>query len=171
MADIILHGFVSAKSDSPDDTLIRASSWNDGHIFSGGINGQHLVYDNTQVNNMRWVDGEFTGDNTYTIPGTTASPINDIADIDFTTNSPVKYTHVIILDQVTTTGGVLITVSFNREGNPIAQYGVNSGAKAQALVLIGAFSAAGSHSVSVSLSATNTFTGGIVRSMIRTNGV
>jgi hypothetical protein len=170
MADIILHAFVSAKSDSPDDTLIRASSWNDGHIFSGGINGQHLVYDNTQVNNMRWVDGEFTGNNLYTISGTVASPINDIADVDFTTNSPVKYTHVVILDQVTTTGGVLIVVAFNADGGPVHSYGINSASKAQSLTIIGTFPTAGSHSVSVSLSASNTFTGGTVRSMVRTHG-
>ena len=42
--------------DSPNTNLTRPVNWNDEHVFTGGQNGQVLIYDNSQSDNGRWVD-------------------------------------------------------------------------------------------------------------------
>lgn len=84
MAEIITHSFVSAKTQNPDTTLVSKNEWNDGHVFSGGINGQVLLYDNTQPNNMRWVNKTlafFTG---ATVSISTATPLSGQASTSVT---------------------------------------------------------------------------------------
>lgn len=84
----ILHKFVSAKADSPDPTLVSASEWNEAHVMSGGLNGQRLVFDNTQPNNFRWVDGlrEYNAAQVFSV--STATPLNNLAVINFTLTTP-----------------------------------------------------------------------------------
>lgn len=43
------HRFRSAKADGPDATQVQPSGWNDGHIYTGGVNGQTLVRDTSDV--------------------------------------------------------------------------------------------------------------------------
>jgi hypothetical protein len=92
MAEIITHTFVSAKTQSPDTTLVSKNEWNDGHVFSGGINGQSLVYDDTQPNNMRWVNKTFTAFVADTVSSSTPTPLLNIASV-----SPTFETTVIAL--------------------------------------------------------------------------
>lgn len=54
MANIIKHKFVSAKSQSPDNTLVSKNEWNDEHAFAGGSNGQYLKRDSTQTDGAIW---------------------------------------------------------------------------------------------------------------------
>lgn len=59
MADnnTLLHKFVSAKDESPDPTLVSVNEWNQEHVFSGGVNGQVLIYDDTMTDNVSWTSG------------------------------------------------------------------------------------------------------------------
>jgi hypothetical protein len=51
----VKHRFVSAKPDSGDTSVVRPQAdWNDGHVLSGGTNGQMLVRDDTQTDGWRW---------------------------------------------------------------------------------------------------------------------
>lgn len=46
MAQITKHVFISAKADGADTARVRPlSNWNDGHVFSGGANGNLLMRD------------------------------------------------------------------------------------------------------------------------------
>lgn len=55
MADVLKHTFTSAKPDGPDATVIRPSDWNAEHAFSGGGNGDLLVYDQAETDKAGWV--------------------------------------------------------------------------------------------------------------------
>lgn len=50
MANVLRHRFVSAKTDGPDATQVQPSSWNDGHVFTGGAAGDVLTRDPTDPN-------------------------------------------------------------------------------------------------------------------------
>ncbi len=115
----VIHTFESLKSDSPDTTLVSSSEWNDSHSFSGGINGQTLVYDNTEPYNMRWTDGiqSFLA-GTYTISSSTPTPLNDILLITFTTTSPVKGLSSFFIGNLTTVGAVSTNVRLNVDNVP-----------------------------------------------------
>jgi hypothetical protein len=106
MAEIITHPFVSAKTNSPDPTLVSSNAWNDGHTFSGGINGQVLVYDDTMPNNMRWTDGA-SGlvPANVVIPNGLTSPQNNYITLAFNTNSNCVL-NLAVFFTATTTGGV-----------------------------------------------------------------
>src|SRR5882724_9007702 len=52
----LLHKFVSAKADGGDATLVRPTNWNNDHNFSGGADGQQLVFDSTQADKGSWVN-------------------------------------------------------------------------------------------------------------------
>lgn len=41
--DTLKHVFHSGKADGADATQVQPSNWNDGHRFSGGASGDHLV--------------------------------------------------------------------------------------------------------------------------------
>ena len=49
MANLIKHRFVSPKADGADATQVRASNWNDGHLFIGGNAGDILTRDPTDA--------------------------------------------------------------------------------------------------------------------------
>lgn len=93
MAEIITHAFVSAKSQSPDTTLVSKNEWNDGHVLTGGINGQFIVYDNTQQNNIRWTDGPVSSGNTALISTSTATPLANLAPVTIT---PASFVVVVV---------------------------------------------------------------------------
>jgi len=117
MAEIITHSFVSAKTQSPDTTLVSKNEWNDGHVLSGGANGQILVYDNTQDNNMKWVDGA----NSYTggaSTGAVASPLNTatLVTIIAASNSIVQLNPDLAC---TTSGGAVYTLDIKLNGSTI----------------------------------------------------
>jgi len=117
MAEFITHPFVSAKSDSPDSTLVSANEWNDGHILSGGINGQILVYDSTQPNNMKWIDGGKSLSNTYTA-GAVGSPFT--TPIFATLNSSSNIIAQINPDLYCfTSGGTIYSFALSVNGAPI----------------------------------------------------
>lgn len=104
MAEIITHAFVSAKSDSPDTTLVSASEWNDGHVLSGGINGQILLFDNTEANNNRWTDGPSTYGIPYVMGGTSNSPLEEVAEQTVVCNSPCLFIAFYEVTLYTSTG-------------------------------------------------------------------
>ena len=57
MANVLGHRFVSAKPEGSDATKVRASNWNDGHVFTGGVNGALLIRDTTDaVYGAAWRD-------------------------------------------------------------------------------------------------------------------
>jgi hypothetical protein len=49
MANVLKHRFASGKTDGPDATQVQPSNWNDGHLFSGGVNGDVLTRDTTDA--------------------------------------------------------------------------------------------------------------------------
>jgi hypothetical protein len=107
MAETITHAFISAKTQSPDTTLVSKNEWNDGHVFTGGTNGQVLLYDNTQPNNMRWTDGQALHVNGTNYSGT--SPSTTLSLINFTLTSPAIA--MVMFDSicVTSTGALAIS--------------------------------------------------------------
>lgn len=117
MAEIITHAFVSTKSDSPDTTLVSASEWNDGHVFSGGINGQVLVYDNTQPNNMRWTDGPTFDASAQAIAVSTPTPVTNFAPLTIVTNTPKIANIVFMIQNYSTVGNASGTVILNLNGS------------------------------------------------------
>lgn len=152
MAEIITHAFVSAKSDSPDTTLVSASEWNDGHIFSGGINGQVLVYDNTQPNNIRWTDGAKRYGNTYIVTGSTPSPIVDVAQVNIVAASPSIMFALINIEAYTSTGAVNALVDCQVDNVSIGSLNIASGQLSAALTFIAQITAA-SHTVAITITA------------------
>lgn len=111
MAETVTHAFISAKSDSADTTLVSSSEWNDGHVFSGGANGQVLIYDNTQPNNIRWTEGIKKGTNTASIVSSTPTPVLNLAALTFN----LAYDCVglgIFFIAITTVGNATATVSY-----------------------------------------------------------
>lgn len=86
MADIITHAFISAKTQSPDTTLVSKNEWNDGHTFIGGSNGERLVYDDTQPNNIRWVNPSFGSLTSSTVLASTVTPLVNLATYSFSLN-------------------------------------------------------------------------------------
>jgi hypothetical protein len=117
MAEEITHVFISAKSDSPDTTLVSSSEWNDGHVFGGGINGQHLIYDNTQPNNVRWTNGIVSGENTANITGT--SPVTAAAPVIITVNGPAFVIFTLRIDSYAATGNATGTFQPTVAGVPV----------------------------------------------------
>lgn len=158
MADnnFILHSFVSAKSNGPDTTLVRPSDWNDGHALAGGINGQIIMYDNTQDNNIAWVDGPSLQSGSAS-SGATGSPYNTSTLV---TLNPTGNAIAILMPNlyVITSGGASYT--FELKSNSVTILNivtVNSGAQ---FGYPHAFNfAAGSKALSVTLTASSgTFT-------------
>ncbi len=49
MSNVLAHVFVSAKVASADATLVDSAKWNDGHVFTGGANGNLLFRDTTDA--------------------------------------------------------------------------------------------------------------------------
>lgn len=49
MSNLLVHPFVSAKSDTADATLVQPSNWNDGHKFTGGSHGNVLMRDTSDT--------------------------------------------------------------------------------------------------------------------------
>lgn len=89
MAEIITHAFVSAKTQSPDTTIVSKNEWNDGHLLSGGSNGQVLLYDNTQDNNIRWGNKSIASHTTASVIVSTPTPLTNLATVTFTTELPL----------------------------------------------------------------------------------
>ena len=56
MGNSVIHKFVSSKNQSPDNTLVSKNEWNDEHVFGGGSSHEALIWDNTQTDNIKWVD-------------------------------------------------------------------------------------------------------------------
>jgi hypothetical protein len=121
MAETITHAFVSAKTQSPDTTLVSKNEWNDGHVFSGGSQGQILVYDNTQPNNMRWVDGAVnSGVSGGPVSG--ASPLTLIeGNITVTSLVAVYYSISAI---VATSGSIGSTIAFRVDGVAVSNFNI-----------------------------------------------
>lgn len=170
MAEIITHSFVSAKTQSPDTTLVSKNEWNDGHVFSGGINGQVLVYDNTQPNNMRWTDGTIGAANTSNVSNPTASPITNLAPLSFTLNSP-NTALTIVEAQVATTGSVTYQIEVILDSTTVIStfFASNTFTTVTQIYTI----AAGAHTLFARITSTGgvSFTGGFVACKILTTGV
>lgn len=149
----ITHAFVSPKADSPDSTLIRPSNWNDGHTLSGGINGQVLIYDTTQPNNMRWTDGRFAVHSPFIISSSTAVPIIGAAAITRTFNSMNLITVHVQIREFTTVGGASGTIQTTIDGTVINEAVVISGTSYVTFLAITTITA-GSHTVALNLTTT-----------------
>lgn len=54
MPSVLKHKFVSAKTQSPDPTIVSKNEWNDEHLFAGGTTGQFLQYDSTLSDHVKW---------------------------------------------------------------------------------------------------------------------
>lgn len=54
MPAVLKHKFVSAKTQSPDPTIVSKNEWNDEHLFAGGTTGQFLQYDSTLSDHVKW---------------------------------------------------------------------------------------------------------------------
>jgi hypothetical protein len=52
-------------------------------LFQGGVNGQVLIYDNTQPNNIRWTEGIKKGTNVASILSSTPTPLINQAPLTF----------------------------------------------------------------------------------------
>lgn len=150
MAESVTHAFVSAKAQSPDTTLVSKNEWNDGHVFSGGINGQVLIYDSSQANNMKWVDGakSYTGGNST---GAVASPLSTPTLVTITAGSNT----IVQLNPdlaCTTSGGASYTLDVKLNGATILTIsGIASGA--QFTYPYSFTVAAGTHTLSATLTA------------------
>ena len=154
--NFIKHAFVSPKSDGPDSTLVRPSNWNDGLVFAGGINGQVLVYDNTQDNNMRWTDGRYAAYNQLVISTSTPTPIINAASITRVFNSTNIFTLTAQISTLTTVGAASAVVTTYTDGTPLNGVVVSSGTGLVTLIGISTLPA-GSHTVSIGI----TTTGGV----------
>jgi hypothetical protein len=115
MAEILTHPFVSVKADSPDPSLVSANEWNDGHLFTGGAEGQKLIYDSTQPKHVRWTDGTVSYNNTTGSPGFVASPQSNVSPVTVVTGSNC----LLVVD-------VLVGISTN-DGSGGHFYLVNNG--------------------------------------------
>lgn len=171
MVDFIRHNFVSAKADSADSTLVSSSEWNDGHIIDGGINGQVLIYDNTQPNNMRWADGARGYTAIIAIPNGTTSPQPNFLTIAFTSNSPVVLNYSVYFNAFATgaassgfatyvDGAPSIGLTFVPDGTVFTQYRT---------LIIGA----GSHLIDLDMETTGnvTWIAGLIYIAASTHGV
>ena len=116
MAEIVTHAFISTQPQSANTALVSRDEWNDGHVFSGGVNGQVLVYDNTQDNNMRWTDGRILDGTGYSIVSTTPTPIESAALITRTFNSPNVFVATVTILALTTVGAAVTTVQYKLDG-------------------------------------------------------
>lgn len=56
MSNTLLHKKVNSFGDSPNTNLTRPFEWNQEHIFTGGVNGQLLEFDNTKSDNVKWAN-------------------------------------------------------------------------------------------------------------------
>ena len=171
MAETITHAFVSAKSDSPDTTLVSATEWNAAHVLSGGINGQVFVYDNTQPNNIRWTDGAKIYNNTYTVPSSTPSPILNVAGITFTPNSPVIFSISVTLEDFSTSGALPLTFTLKLDGNSINTIIVLSEVTRITGYTIYNTTTAGAHTINMSIAAPSNILTGAVFLALFTTGI
>jgi hypothetical protein len=58
MAEILNHIFVSAKADGADAALLRPSDWNEGLVFSAGVNGNLVRRDTSDATyGASWTSG------------------------------------------------------------------------------------------------------------------
>ena len=168
--NFIKHAFVSSKSDGPDSTLVRPSNWNDGLVFAGGINGQVLVYDNTQDNNMRWVDGSNNYAQGATISNPTTSPYVNVIDINFTSNSPINIVVSTLFFSVTTVGSVNFTMDLKVDGVSTANFPIASGATITSVEIES--KTTGAHRVQLDMTSVGNanFTAGIIQATVLTIG-
>ena len=158
MAEIITHKFISAKSQSPDTTLVSKNEWNDGHTLLGGSNGQLIVFDNTQGENLRWTDGPQLISGTYALPvNPTASPLTGVAAIAFTANSPVKVMFYFAVRPVVTTGSVAFTINIILDGSPFGLVYSFASGSILSLPVITTLNA-GAHTASLTFTAGASFT-------------
>lgn len=170
MAEILTHTFVSAKADSPDTSLVSASEWNDGHRFTGGVNGQVLIFDNTQPKGIRWTDGSRTYGASYTLPSSPlAGPITGVASITFTTNTTNLVEVTFVIRPVSTTGNVTFTLQVVTDGAGGTAYGFASGTILSIPYLMTL--AAGTHTMSITLTSAATFTAAYVDLLLNMHGV
>lgn len=156
MAEAITHNFVSAKTQSADTTLVSKNEWNDGHGYNSGGANQHLVYDGTQTNNQKWVDGAGVSLSSIAI-GATASPYSSGTITTIVATS--KVTGVLLLFATAiTSGGASYAITIKVDGADQAAIGaIPSGAFftfPRAITLV-----AGSHEISLVFTASSgTFT-------------
>jgi hypothetical protein len=151
MSEPITHVFISAKTQSPDTTLVSKNEWNDGHTFLTGANGQHLVYDDTQPNNMRWSNASSAGGNTSAISASTPTPISNLAAVSFTLQTAavtfVSYQAVVY----TSTGAAAGTVTLVLDTVDISSFSIPSGITQPASIGTSMSLAAGAHTLSLRL--------------------
>ncbi len=171
MSESITHVFVSSKSDSPDTTLVSASEWNDGHVFGGGINGQVLIYDNTQPNNMRWTDNVQLVLDVQSIANPTVSPYVQALELNIVTNSPVSIFVIVSYVSITTVGAVTYSATLYINGGVSAADTISSGANITT-VRPGS-GPAGTQNIHVDLISTGNanFTGGFALLQVQTIGI
>jgi hypothetical protein len=55
MANVLKHRFASAKADGGDATQVQPSNWNDGHLFTGGTEGDVLTRGDLADYGALWV--------------------------------------------------------------------------------------------------------------------
>jgi hypothetical protein len=152
MADILTHTFVSAKADSPDSSLVSASEWNDGHLLTGGSNGQIIVFDNTQPKNARWTDGPTLTSASATGP-TGAATATNLAPVTFTANS-VGVALVSFSVYVATSGATTVVVAVTLNGVDQYTQGIVTPFNMALSYSSGFNYGAGSHTIAIRLAAT-----------------
>jgi hypothetical protein len=155
MAEVLTHAFVSAKSQSPDTTLVSKNEWNDGHVFGGGVNGQHIVYDDTVDNNIRWTDGVAVSNNSQTI-GVTASPATGLASASFTANTSSLLIVSTLVQSYVGSGAAAMVLTVLINAATLATYNIASGDTNVTLIASGLIAAGG-----YTVSATITTAGGV----------
>lgn len=148
----VTHPFVSAKADSADDTLVSAGEWNADHLFTGGANGQVLIFDNTQANNIRWTDGVRAYSGASIISVSTPTPIIDLAELTIVCGSPTFAYVTLRIDGYTAVGSAVGTFSLQANGSQIAGVNVVSGHTTPIFITTGVSFATGSHAIDVDVS-------------------
>lgn len=119
MAEVeITHGFVTAKADSADATLVSANEWNALLTVGGGVNGHIPVRDSTQTHGAKWTQGT-TVQKTIgsSSPGTASTPALAQQVLTFTTNVVLIFTLWV---QATSSAGQAIAAVIRRDGSNIA---------------------------------------------------
>lgn len=110
MEDAILHEFVSGVPDNPTfNGAIQPSHWNEGHVLTGGSNGDIPVRDSTKPSGFSWssiaaaVSGRVLNYQTVSqsLSNATLSPTGDLAFTNFTVSKAGSKNFIFIQASLT----------------------------------------------------------------------
>lgn len=147
MADVLInHAFVSAKPDSPDNTIVSSGEWNAPELLRGGSNGQTIVADDTSSTGGRWTDGPQTVTTTGSYTG--ASPSGDLAS-SVVSFSSTCFLQCVITAAITTSNSSAGTVTLYRDGVAVRNGGVQGTGIDQPCVFHMIAESPGTHTYSV----------------------